>query len=115
MSAPALTPTVPASMTPAAAAVGVGPMSAPSVDNTALLVSPTVTAIENVLAKTKLRDNRASDVWHLFLPMASNMPEENESLLHQLRDKELPISFLTTKPRTPFVGRRLCLAEYVLL
>lgn len=89
--------------------------SAPSVDNAALPLNPTVTAIEKVLAKAKPRANRALDVLHFFLPMATNTLEGNESLLHQLQNKETTISFLTTKPNTPFVECWLCLAKYILL
>jgi len=114
VSVPASAPTAPVSIT-TAAVVGVGPTSAPSVDNAALPINPTVTAIEKVLARAKPRANRALGVWHFFLPMATNTLEGNESLLRQLQDKETTVSFLTTKPNTPFVGCRLCLAKYVLL
>ena len=68
---PASAPTAPVSIT-TAAVVGVGPTSAPSVDNAALPINPTVTAIEKVLTKAKPRANRALDVWHFFLPMATS-------------------------------------------
>jgi hypothetical protein len=82
VSVPASAPTAPVSIT-TAVVVGVGPTSAPSVDNAALPLNPTVTAIEKVLAKAKPRANRALDVWHFFLPMATNTLEGNESLLRQ--------------------------------
>ena len=114
VSMPASAPTAPVSIM-TAAVVGVGPTSAPSVNNATLPINPTVTAIEKVLTKAKPRANCALDVWHFFLLMATNTLEGNKSLLRQLQDKETTISFLTTKPNMPFVGCRLCLAKYVLL
>ena len=69
ISVPASAPTAPVSIM-TAAVVGIGPTSAPSIDNAALPINPTVTAIEKVLAKAKPRANHTLDVWHFFLPRA---------------------------------------------